>query len=105
MPRIDGANEFQVFMRVMLPLSGPGVAILSVLIFFQTWNVFVVPLLYLPGAEDRVLATGLYLFASGRTQEYELIAAGSLIMVIPVVVIFLLFQRLFVRGLTGGALK
>jgi ABC-type glycerol-3-phosphate transport system permease component len=52
-----------------------------------------------------VLATGLYLFASGRTQEYELIAAGSIIMVVPVLVFFLLFQRLFVRGLTAGAIK
>ena len=103
--RVDGASEFGVFWRIMLPLSGPGVAVLSVLVFFQTWNVFIVPLLYLPGAENRVLATGLYLFASGRTQEYELTAAGSLIMVLPVVLFFLAFQRLFVRGLTAGALK
>ncbi|MDP9475303.1 MAG: carbohydrate ABC transporter permease [Actinomycetota bacterium] len=103
--RVDGANEFQVFRHIMLPLSGPGVAVLSVLVFFQTWNVFIVPLLYLPGTENRVLATGLYLFASGRTQETELIAAGSLIMVIPVVIVFLVFQKLFVRGLTAGALK
>ena len=103
--RVDGASEFGVFWRVMLPLSGPGVAVLAVLVFFQTWNVFIVPLLYLPGAENRVLATGLYLFSSGRTQEYELTAAGSLIMVVPVVLFFLAFQRLFVRGLTAGALK
>jgi ABC-type glycerol-3-phosphate transport system permease component len=103
--RVDGASEFGVFWRIMLPLSGPGVAVLSVLVFFQTWNVFIVPLLYLPGAENRVLATGLYLFASGRTQEYELTAAGSLIMVLPVVLFFLAFQRLFVRGLTAGAIK
>jgi ABC-type glycerol-3-phosphate transport system permease component len=103
--RVDGASEFEVFWRIMLPLSGPGVAVLSVLVFFQTWNVFIVPLLYLPGADNRVLATGLYLFASGRTQEYELTAAGSLIMVLPVVLFFLAFQRLFVRGLTAGALK
>jgi ABC-type glycerol-3-phosphate transport system permease component len=103
--RVDGASEFEVFWRIMLPLSGPGVAVLSVLVFFQTWNVFIVPLLYLPGAENRVLAIGLYLFASGRTQEYELTAAGSLIMVLPVVLFFLVFQRLFVRGLTAGAIK
>ena len=103
--RVDGASEFGVFWRIMLPLSGPGVAVLSVLVFFQTWNVFIVPLLYLPGAENRVLATGLYLFSSGRTQEYELTAAGSLIMVLPVVLFFLAFQRLFVRGLTAGAIK
>ncbi len=103
--RVDGATEFQVFRSIMLPLSGPGVAVLAVLVFFQTWNAFVQPLLYLPGTENQVLATGLYLFASGRTQEYEYIAAGSLIMVVPVVVFFLIFQRLFVRGLTAGALK
>jgi ABC-type glycerol-3-phosphate transport system permease component len=103
--RVEGCTEWQVFRYVMLPLSGPGVAVLAVLVFFQTWNAFVQPLLYLPGAENQVLATGLYLFASGRTQEYEYIAAGSLIMVVPVVIFFLIFQRLFVRGLTAGALK
>ena len=103
--RVDGASEWQVFWRIMLPLSGPGVAVLTVLVFFQTWNAFFQPLVYLPGAENRVLATGLYFFASGRTTEYELTAAGSLIMVVPVVVVFLAFQRLFVRGLTAGALK
>jgi ABC-type glycerol-3-phosphate transport system permease component len=103
--RVEGCTEWQVFRFVMLPLSGPGVAVLAVLVFFQTWNAFIQPLLYLPGTENQVLATGLYLFASGRTQEYEYIAAGSLIMVVPVVVFFLIFQRLFVRGLTAGALK
>jgi ABC-type glycerol-3-phosphate transport system permease component len=103
--RVEGCTEWQVFRYVMLPLSGPGVAVLAVLVFFQTWNAFIQPLLYLPGTENQVLATGLYLFASGRTQEYEYIAAGSLIMVVPVVVFFLIFQRLFVRGLTVGALK
>ena len=103
--RVDGCNEFQVFSRVMLPLSGPGVAVLAVLVFFQTWNVFILPLLYLPGSENQMLATGLYLFASGRTSETELAAAGSLIMVVPVVIFFLIFQRQFIRGLTAGAFK
>jgi ABC-type glycerol-3-phosphate transport system permease component len=103
--RVDGAGEFAVFWRIMLPLSGPGVAVLAVLVFFQTWNVFILPLLYMPGAENQMLATGLYLFASGRTSETELAAAGSLIMVVPVVIFFLIFQRQFIRGLTAGAFK
>src|SRR5829696_3141051 len=101
--RVDGAGEFAVFWRVMLPLSAPGVAVLAVLVFFQTWNNFVLALLYLPGTENQMLATGLYLFASGRTQDTELAAAGSLIMVLPVVIFFLMFQRQFIRGLTAGA--
>jgi raffinose/stachyose/melibiose transport system permease protein len=103
--RVDGAGEFAVFWRIMLPLSGPGVAVLAVLVFFQTWNVFILPLLYMQGAENQMLATGLYLFASGRTSETELAAAGSLIMVVPVVIFFLIFQRQFIRGLTAGAFK
>jgi ABC-type glycerol-3-phosphate transport system permease component len=103
--RVDGCGELGVFWRVMLPLSTPGVAVLSVLTFFQTWNVFILPLLYMPGSENQTLATGLYLFASGRTAETELAAAGSLIMVLPVVIFFLIFQRQFVRGLTAGAFK
>jgi raffinose/stachyose/melibiose transport system permease protein len=103
--RVDGASEFQVFTKVMLPLSAPGVAVLSVLVFFQVWNNFLLPLLYLPGQENRPLATGLFQFASGRTQDYELVASGALIMVVPVLVFFLLLQRQFIRGVTAGALK
>jgi ABC-type glycerol-3-phosphate transport system permease component len=103
--RVDGASEFQVFLRVMLPLSAPGIAVLAILVFFQSWNQFLMPLLFLPGEENRPLATGLYIFASGRTAEYELIAAGSLIMVVPVIVVFIIFQRQFVRGMTAGAIK
>jgi raffinose/stachyose/melibiose transport system permease protein len=103
--RVDGATEFQVFRKVMLPLSAPGVAVLAVLVFFQSWNTFLMPLLFLPGEESRPLATGLYIFASGRVQDYELIAAGSLIMVIPVVVFFIIFQRQFIKGVTAGAIK
>ncbi|HYZ82608.1 MAG TPA: carbohydrate ABC transporter permease [Solirubrobacteraceae bacterium] len=103
--RVDGASEWGVFRHVMLPLAMPGAGVLAVLTFFATWNVFIVPLLYLPGQENRTLATGIYLFTSGRTQEVNLAAAGTLIMTIPVVVLFLLFQRQFIRGLTVGAVK
>ena len=103
--RVEGATEFQVFSRIMLPLSMPGVAVLAVLVFFQTWNNFLLPLVYLQGSENQMLASGLYLFAGGRTGEYELAAAGSLIMTVPVVIFFLIFQKYFIRGLTAGAFK
>jgi len=103
--RVEGATEFQVFRRIMLPLSAPGVAVLAVLVFFQTWNNFLLPLVYLQGSENQMLASGLYLFAGGRTGEYELAAAASLIMTVPVVILFLIFQKYFIRGLTAGAFK
>jgi ABC-type glycerol-3-phosphate transport system permease component len=103
--RVDGASELGVFRHVMLPLATPGASVLAVLAFFQAWNVFILPLLYLPGEQNRTLATGIFLFTSGRTQEVNLAAAGTLIMTVPVVLLFLLFQRQFVRGLTVGAVK
>jgi ABC-type glycerol-3-phosphate transport system permease component len=103
--RIDGASEFSVFRRVMLPLAWPGVAVLAVLVFFQSWNSLLLPLLYLTGPDSRTMATGLYLFASGRTTETALLAAASLLMVAPVMAFYIAFQRQFIRGVTSGALK
>jgi ABC-type glycerol-3-phosphate transport system permease component len=60
--RVDGTSEFQLFRKVILPLSLPGVSVLAVLVFFQSWNQFLMPLLYLSGEEQRPLATGLYNF-------------------------------------------
>jgi raffinose/stachyose/melibiose transport system permease protein len=103
--RVDGATEWRVFLNVMLPLALPGCAVLAILAFLRAWNTFILPLIYLPGEENRTLATGLYQFAGGRTQETELVASGALIMSLPVVVFFIIFQRNFVRGLTSGAVK
>jgi raffinose/stachyose/melibiose transport system permease protein len=103
--RVDGANEWHVFSRVMLPLAGPGLAVLSILVFFQSWNQFLMPFLFVPGEESRPLANALYVFQSGRTRDFQLIASGALIMVIPVLIVFILFQKQFVKGVTAGALK
>ena len=103
--RVDGAGEFGVFRHVMAPLARPGAVALAILTFLSAWNTFLLPLLYLQGAENRTLATGLLLFAGGRTRELELTAAGTLIMIAPVVLFFLLFQKQFIPGLTSGAVK
>jgi ABC-type glycerol-3-phosphate transport system permease component len=103
--RVDGAGEWDVFRRIMAPLAIPGASALAILSFLSAWNTFLLPLLYYQGEENRTLATGLLLFTGGRTTEIELTAAGTLIMIAPVVVFFLLFQRHFIRGLTSGAVK
>ena len=101
--RVDGASELQIFLKVMAPLALPGAAALSVFAFLQSWNTFLVPLLYLPGTENRPLATGLYLFGSGRTAEIGLLAAGTLFMIAPVLIVFLVAQRKLIQGLTAGS--
>ena len=103
--RIDGCSEWKIFTRIMLPLVKSGAAALTVFVFLQAWNNFLVPLLYLPGEEHRTLAPALYLFSGGRTMELGAIAAGVLITIIPVVVLFLVAQRQLIRGLMSGAVK
>jgi ABC-type glycerol-3-phosphate transport system permease component len=103
--RVDGCGEWDVFRRIMAPLAVPGMSALAILTFLSAWNTFLLPLLYLQGEDSRTLATGLLLFTGGRTRELELTAAATLIMIAPVVIFFLLFQRHFIRGLTAGAVK
>ena len=103
--RMDGASEWQIFRRVMLPLVTSGIAALSVYTFLQNWNNFLVPLLYTPGGEYRPLTTGLYLFLGGRSIDIGPLAAGTLITILPVVVLFVALQRQVTQGFLTGAVK
>ncbi len=103
--RIDGASEAQIFYRVMLPLATSGVGALTVYTFLQNWNEFLVPLLYMPSGEHRPLTTGLYLFLGGRTVDIGPLAAGALITILPVILLFLVLQRQVTQGLVSGAVK
>ncbi len=103
--RIDGATEWQIFAKVMLPLVSSGMAALAVFTFLQNWNNFLVPLLYLPGGEYRPLTTGLYLFLGGRSVDIGPLAAGTLITILPVLVLFVAMQRQVTQGFLSGAVK
>jgi ABC-type glycerol-3-phosphate transport system permease component len=103
--RIDGASEWQIFARVMLPLVTSGAGALAVFTFLTNWNNFLVPLLYLPGGEYRPLTTGLYLFLGGRSVDLGPLAAGTLITVLPVVILFVVMQRQVTEGFLSGAVK
>ena len=103
--RLDGASEWQIFLRVMLPLVTSGAGALAVFTFLQNWNNFLVPLLYLPTAEYRPLTTALYLFLGGRSIDIGPLAAGTLISILPVMVLFIAMQRQLTQGLLSGAVK
>jgi ABC-type glycerol-3-phosphate transport system permease component len=103
--RVDGASEWQVFWRVMLPLVRSGIMALGVFTFLHTWNNFLVPLLYLPGGGFRPLTTGLLQFTSGRQIDIGPLAAATLITILPVVVVFLILQRQVAQGFISGAVK
>lgn len=103
--RIDGASEWQIFSRIMLPLVTSGMGALAVFTFLQNWNNFLVPLLYVPGGKYRPLTTGLYLFLGGRSIDIGPLAAGALITILPVVVLFVALQRQVTQGFLSGAVK
>lgn len=103
--RVDGASEWQIFARIMVPLVSSGAGALAVFTFLQNWNNFLVPLLYLPGGDYRPLTTGLYLFLGGRSIDIGPLAAGTLITILPVVLLFVVLQKQVTQGFLSGAVK
>ncbi len=103
--RVDGASEFQIFSRIMVPLVFSGMGALTVFTFLQQWNNFLVPLLYMPGGDYRPLTLGLYLFIGGRSVDIGPLAAGTLITILPVLVLYVALQRQVTSGFLSGAVK
>jgi len=102
--RMDACSEFQIFWKVILPLAKPGLAVLGIFSFTGTWNSFIWPLLAAPNPNMTTLQVGLSLLRFGAL-DWSMLMAGASAASIPVIVVFLLFQRYFMRGLTIGALK
>jgi multiple sugar transport system permease protein len=103
--RVDGAGEFQVFYRIILPLCKPAIAVVAIFAAVHAWNDFLGPLIYLQDESKYTLAIGLQFFRSLHDVEFSLLMAASTLIVLPIVAIFLLFQRFFVAGLTVGGVK
>ena len=103
--RIDGCSEWTTFWRIMLPFVRSGAFGLGLYMFVQNWNNFLVPLLLLPSGSYRPVTTGLYEWAGGRTNDYGAGAAGTLIAMVPVLIVFFATQRQLIRGFASGAVK
>jgi multiple sugar transport system permease protein len=102
---IDGANEFQIFMRLIVPLMQPVIAVVAIFTALASWNDFMGPLIYIQNEELYPLSIGLQFFRTQHEVQYSMLMAASALVALPVVVIFLCFQRFFVEGITIGALK
>jgi multiple sugar transport system permease protein len=103
--RIDGLNEYGIWLRIMLPLSKPALSTLTIITFVNTWNDFLGPLIYLTRTELKTIQIGLRSFISQYSSEYGLIMAASVVALIPVLAIFLSLQRYFVQGVASSGLK
>ena len=101
--RIDGASEFQIFTRVIIPLAQPALAVVGINTFMGAWNTFLYPFLLTNTVEMRTLPVGLALYKSLHGVDWVHLMAGSAITALPVIVVFLCFQRYIIEGLTRGS--
>jgi raffinose/stachyose/melibiose transport system permease protein len=102
---IDGSSRWQTLWLVLWPLARPAVLTLVVLIFMWTWNEFLLALVLVQDEAVRTLPVGLAFFQGRYTADIPRLAAGSLIVAGPIVLVYLLFQRYFIRGMVSGAVK
>jgi raffinose/stachyose/melibiose transport system permease protein len=103
--RVDGANNWQIFRAIHLPLARPAVSALTILFFLATWNQYLLPLVLIDNPAKRTVAGGLGAFQGQYSTDTALLCAGSLTIIAPSLVIYLAFQRSFVKALLQGALK
>ena len=103
--RIDGAGEWRIFLQIVMPLLKPIMVTLAIFSFLAAWNDFMWPLIVLTGQEHYTLPIGLASLAREHSQDSELMMAGSVVTVLPVLVLFLAMQRYYLEGLLLGSVK
>jgi raffinose/stachyose/melibiose transport system permease protein len=102
---LDGATRPQVLLRVIMPLLAPAVSTLALFLFIWTWNEFLLPLILVNDDALRTLPIGALFFQGKYTINTPVLTAGAVIVIAPIVLVYMIFQRKFIEGLTSGATK
>lgn len=103
--RLDGASEFYIFWRIILPISRPVLAVQGILTFIGAWNSFIWPLIIANDEKFYTLSVGLQLLKGQYGSNYALQMAGSTFMVIPIIIIFMIFQKYILKGFNVSGMK
>lgn len=104
--QIDGAGDFEIIRSIVLPLATPSIIVTAVMTLIYVWNEYVFAVQFLTGAENYTLATGLYsLQATEYTRNWPLFSAASILVSLPVLIVFYIIQKYMVSGLTAGGVK
>jgi ABC-type glycerol-3-phosphate transport system permease component len=103
--RIDGASEWSIFWRIILPIAQPVTATMAILFFSASWKDFIWPLLVVNDDNMFTVSLGLPSLIGPYTQEYGAVMAGSFMATLPILLIFLIMQRRFIEGIMAGAVK
>lgn len=103
--RIDGASEFGIFFKLIMPIMKPSFAAMAILNGMNSWNNFLWPLLVLRSSDKYTLSIGLNTLITPYGNNYDLLIVGSFFSVLPILILFLCFQKYFIEGMTAGAVK
>lgn len=103
--RIDGAGELKTFLQVVLPIIKPGIGALAIFTFINTWNDYFLQLIMLVNKEVMTIGLGVATLQSEFSTDYGTIMAGAALAAVPIVAIFIMFQKYFTQGITMGAVK
>lgn len=103
--RIDGCGEFRIYSNIIMPLSRPAIAALTIFFFSFTWNDFLGPLIYLSSDTKKTIQLGLRSFITQYNQEYALLMTAAVIAMLPIMVLYVSLQRYFVEGIAMTGLK
>ena len=103
--KIDGCNEFRTFVSIAFPIVKPGFAALAIFTFINTWNDYFMQLVMLTSRKNLTISLGVATLQAEMATNYGLIMAGSALAAVPIVTVFLVFQKSFTQGITMGAVK
>ena len=103
--RLDGAGHFRIFASILMPMGRPAIITMMVLVFMWTWNEFLLPLVMITDESMRTAPLGLAFFKGQYTSGTSLLAAGAVLVALPVVVFYVIAQRHFIRGMVEGSVK
>ena len=103
--RLDGAGSWRILWQILVPIGRPAILTLVLLTFMWTWNEFLIPLVMSPNGTVRTAPLGLAFFQGQYTQGTALLAAGAILVALPVVVLYVILQRHFIKGMIEGAVK
>ncbi len=103
--RIDGLSEYGIYFRIVMPLTKPALATLTIFSFVNVWNDFMGPMIYFNSTALKTIQLGIRMFIGQYSAEYGLIMAASVVSLIPVIAVFLAFQRFFIQGVATSGLK
>lgn len=102
---VDGCNSFQIFFKLLLPMVKPTIALLAIFTFIGSWGEFLWPSIVLTNESLFTLPVGINNLSSAFSADYRLIAAGSIVSIIPIIIFFLALQKYFIQGSNDGAVK